>query len=169
MRDGGPTGSHIVLSGAFGRSHGKTFGKERAGQVELARAFGRRNQCLRNEIPLGVAAADAYRVITHGLEEFDRAGIGACGESEYAVDQATANVGGDGVVVPPAVARVTIKGAAQAFDAQLVARPRDSERNMQIVEYKHMVVDMGQPLVGERAPTVSHVGPCELQSPEQSR
>jgi hypothetical protein len=56
---------------------------------------------------------------------------------------------------------------AQAFDTHPVAGARNGERNMQIIEYQYMVVDMDQPLGGERVPAFSDIGPRQFQAPKQ--
>ena len=59
----------------------------------MSRSLGGRNQGLVDDVPLGVAAADAERPIADGQDRLDRAPIVAVGEGERSLDQRAADLG----------------------------------------------------------------------------
>src|SRR5271155_4189674 len=69
------------------------LGQERARQAPLSGTFCACDQRQIDDVPLGVAAPDADRIMADGEDRFDRLRVVAASKSERAVDEATADLG----------------------------------------------------------------------------
>src|SRR5271166_3323160 len=84
----------------------RALGDESARQAPLARTLGCRDQRLVDDVALGVAAADADRLVAHREDRFDGAHVIAASEGENAVDETPADLRRDLPIVAGAEALV---------------------------------------------------------------
>src|SRR5271170_5602571 len=148
-----------------GRANCETFGEQSAGEVRFSRSLGGGDQRLRDEIALRVAAADANDLVANGKNEVDDAAIFSLGEGQCGLDDAPADIDSDIAIVARSVFLVAVERTSQAPDPLPVLGARYGKRNMQVVEDQHVVIDMGEPLLGERAPTFADIGAGEFETP----